>query len=116
MTSARPPGPGSCSNVHGSVEKKLFVFVNVPLQFSSTVMVIEKPCAEAPTHQPMTKAKAPAAAARSPFSYQRMTFMIALPIPRVVPKPPRRPGYAYFVPQRQFIDLIRLLSGTGNKL
>src|SRR5437868_12154992 len=115
MTSARPPGPGSCSNVHGSVEKKLFVFVKVPLQFSSTVMVTEKPCAEAPTHQPMTKAKAPATAARSPFSYQRMTFMIALRFP-VLCSIPLRPGYASFVPQRQFIDLIRLLSGAGNKL
>src|SRR5947208_806911 len=77
MALARPPGPGSGWRLHGSVLKNPLVFVSVPLQFSFTVVVTEKPCAEAHPHQAMIKAAAPDAAARIQLSYKRTMFIFA---------------------------------------
>src|SRR6266487_7163962 len=85
MTLGRPPGPGSGRKLHGSVLENPFVFVSVPCHFSTTVVVTEKPCAEALPHQAMTKATAPAA--RIPFAYQLMIF-IASTSARIYPRRP----------------------------
>jgi hypothetical protein len=50
--------------------------LNVPSQFSSTVIVIEN-CAEALPHQVMISAAAPAVAARIPLCHQPTFFFMA---------------------------------------